>query len=491
MAERIPQFLQENLITTIAHSKTSGKIVASLVTPDLFEGDYQIIVDRCISFWQRHGEPPGAHVADLMDDILQDKSSGRARAMKNTILHMIQLSRDINQEYVLDQIQKFIRLQTMKRAVLKSAEVINNQQDMAIEEVEEVWNELLRSRTVSFDPGKGLGDVSAVLAYMDRRSSEFTLGVPLLTRRGIVPARGSVLLFIAAPKTSKSWFCVHVGRYNALRQHKVLHISLEMSEEQVIQRYYQNLFSIPRRYGEYQLTEFAINDSDQVSGLDFKTNRPDFGLDSPVLRDELEIHVADVTERLDNLLVKRFPPRALSISGLQAYLDALEISNKFTPDLIIIDSPYLMKMDTTKDYRIALGRNLEHVRALAVERNLAIVATHQLSRPKSTNKKKNPDSSVSSRIAEDWSQVQTADTVVSFSRTDSEKRFNLGRLYVEHCRDEEDRFELILTQNLSIGQWHLSSVLVPDNYWKIIEKESQAPQDGPLQDATQDAINAE
>jgi KaiC/GvpD/RAD55 family RecA-like ATPase len=470
MADRIPQFLQENLITILAHSHKSGKIVASLVTPDLFDGDYQLVADRCISFWQRHGEPPGAHVPDLMDDILQDKAPVRSRAMRNTILHMLQLARDLNEGYVLDQIQKFIRLQAMKRAVLQSAEALNAQQDMALDEVEQVWNELLRSRTVSFDPGKGLGDVSAVLAYMDRRSTEFTLGVPLLTRRGIVPARGAVLLFIAAPKTSKSWFCVHVGKYNALKQHKVLHVSLEMSEEQVIQRYYQNLFSVPRRYGEVQLTKFATNDSQEVSGWDFETIRPEFGLDSPVLRDELEVHVEDVAERLD-LRVKRWPPRALSIGGLQAYLDALEISDKFVPDLIIIDSPYLMKMDTTKDYRIALGRNLEHVRALAVERNLAIVATHQLSRPKGS-KKKEQDSAVSNRIAEDWSLVQTADTVVSFSRTDTEKKFNLGRLYVEHCRDEEDRFELILTQNLAIGQWHLSSVLVPNNYWKIIEKEA-------------------
>jgi replicative DNA helicase len=489
MVERIRQGLQEDLITILAHSHKSGRVVASLVTPDLFDGDYQIIADKCIVFWQQHGEPPGAHVADLMDDILKDKSHVRSRAMRNTILHMIQLSRDLNEGYVLDQIQKFVRLQAMKRAVLRSAEVLNAQQDMALEEVEGVWNELLRSRAVSFDPGKGLGDVSAVLAYMDRRSSEFTLGVPLLTRRGIVPARGAVLLFIAAPKTSKSWFCVHVGRYNSLKQHKVLHLSLEMSEEQVIQRYYQNLFSVPRRYGEVQLTEFGTNDSNQVSSLDFKTIKPSFALDSPLLRDELETHVEEVTERLaDNLLVKRFPPRALSVNGLQAYLDALEISNRFVPDLIIIDSPYLMKTDTSKDYRIALGRNLEHVRALAVERNCAIVATHQLSRPKSS-KKKEQDSSVSFRIAEDWSQVQTADTVVSFSRTDTEKRFNLGRLYVEHCRDEEDRFELILTQNLAIGQWHLSSVLVPNNYWKIIEKEATTKR-VPDDDDQQESISA-
>ena len=474
MVEKVNQFLQENLLTILCHSETSGKIVASLVTPDLFEGDFVILADRCIKFWQRHNCPPGPHVADLVDDILQDKSSVRARAMRNTILSMVRLAPHINDQYVLDQIHKFIRLQNMKRAVLKSAETINANQGMAVEEVENVWNELLRSRSVSFEPGKGLGDVSSVMAYLARRSSEFTLGVPLLARRGIVPARGAVLLFIAAPKTSKSWFCVHVGRKNTLKLHKVLHLSLEMSEEQVIQRYYQNMFSVPRRYSEIEVTKWLRNDSNAISGWETKIVNPDFAMDSPLLRDELETHMEEIVDgRLDNLLIRRFPPRALSVNGLTAYLDALEISNKFVPDLIIIDSPYLMKMDTTKDYRIALGRNLEHIRALAVERNCAIVATHQLSRPK-PSKKQNQDSSVSNRIAEDWSQVQTADTVISFSRTDSEKKYNLGRLYVEHCRDEEDRFGIIMTQNLSIGQWYLTGEMIPDNYWDMIKKESSA-----------------
>ena len=473
MVERIPNNLAENLITALAHSQTSGKLVASLVNPEQFEGDFRIVADRCIGFWRSHGAPPGAHVADLVDDVLKDKDAGRARAMRATILNMLSLAPHINDQYVLGQINKFTRLQAMKAAVLQSAEKINSTQDMAIEEVEGIWNDLLRARSVSFDPGKGLGDISSVLAYMERRSNEFDLGVPLLARRGIVPARGSVFLFIAAPKVGKSWFCVHVGRKNAVRQHKVLHISLEMSEEQVLMRYYQNLFAVPRRYEEVKLTTFTQDDQDQVSGWDYDTIKPDFGLDSPVLRDELESRT-DLTERLGNLLVKRFAPRTLSINGLIAYLDGLEINNKFVPDLIILDSPYLMKLDD-KDYRIALGRNLELIRAIAVERNLAIVATHQLSRPKS--KKSQKDSSVSSRIAEDWTQIQTADTVVSFQRTDMERTFNLGRLYVEHCRDEEDRFGVIMTQNLGIGQWYLSGFMLPDNYWELVDPKKDKKDD--------------
>jgi hypothetical protein len=467
--ETISQSLAENLVTLLVWDDENGKILANILEPSFFEGDHRVLVERSINYWRTYQEAPKSHISDLVEDILKDqKNTKRAAYLGRTLVFMKELSQSINSKYAMDRIHRHIRTYEMKRAILSSAERINSQetssQDNAIEEVEEIWNELLRSRSVSFDPGEGLDSVSSVLGYLAKKNIEFDLGVPTLTEKGIVPSRGTVTLFVAGPKIGKTWSSVHFGKRNLLKKHKVLHISLEMSQAEVLLRYYQSLFAIPKRYAEVDLTKFSYNENQEFSGVEFEKLKPAFGLDSPVVQDELDNKMQIFGGRLSNFKVKQFAPRSLSINGLVAYLDALEIHSKFIPDLLIIDSPYLLK-ESNKDYRISLGRNLEAVRAIAVDRNIAIIANHQLSRK--------------GEIAEDWSQLMTADTILQFFRTDAEKKYNLGRLFVSHARGEQDGFGLILTQNYAIGQFHLSSTPLPDDYWRIIKSSDEEGEDEP------------
>ncbi len=458
MTDFIQESLAQDLVTILAHNDEYGKIVANSVDPNLFEGDLRIIAERCIRFWKTYSEAPKMETADLLNDILQDKNVRRSEAMRRTLMSMAGRAENINAKYAVDRIHRHTRVQLMKDAILKSAERINSLQDESIEEVEDIWNDLLRSRSVSFDPGKGLDAVSEVLAYMARKAVEFDLGVPLLTKKGIVPARGTLLLFLGFAKMGKSWFCVHVGKHNMIKQRKVLHISLEMSWEQVMQRYYQALFSVPRRYAETTLTNFNFDEKERLSGISWETVKPDFGLDSPVVADELEARMEMFGSRMTNLKVVRFAPRSLSVNGLIAYLDTLEIRDGYVPDLIILDSPYLLKQ-IDKDYRISLGRNLEHVRAIAVDRNCAIVATHQNNR--------------TGDVAEDISQVQTADTVINYEKTEAESKFGLARMKVMYSREEEDKIGMVITQNLAIGQFYLHGAELRQSYFDMIKREAK------------------
>ena len=44
---------QEDLITMLCHSDAHGKVVAGLVDPELFDGDYKLIAERVIEYWKR------------------------------------------------------------------------------------------------------------------------------------------------------------------------------------------------------------------------------------------------------------------------------------------------------------------------------------------------------------------------------------------------------------------------------------------------------
>jgi len=463
--ERLNGTLQENLITLLAHSDEYGKVIARLIEPVLYEGEYRTIAERCVDYWAKYNQAPGPHTADLFHEILEDPNNRRASSLKRTLRMMADLAPSVNAKYVLQEARTFKRGVQLKSAILQSAEKINSKQEHAIGEIEELWNGILRARDVVFDPGMGLGDYDRVLDYLARKSSEFTTGVRLLDEHGIVPYRGALMIFVAAAKRGKSWWLVNLGKRAFLQRKKVVHISLEMSEEEVCQRYYQALFSITKREAHMMVTRQKVKD-DQLIGLVPGQATPEFYFDSPDVRMELEARLEHFDQRLDSIKIKRFPPRGLTPNQLRGYLDNLELSTGFIPDLLILDYAGIMKTDV-KNHRIELGRNVEELRAIGVERNIAVATAHQSSREGAKSQ-----SIKSTHVAEDWSVIQTADIILTFSATENEKKLGLGRLYVANARDEEDEWGVIISQALSMGQFVLGpSAYLKKEYWKFIKEE--------------------
>lgn len=450
--------LQENLLTLLATDDVNGKVVAQLIDVALFEGDYRVVAERCVKYWRQMHEAPKAHLADLFDDELQE-SSRRSSTFKRIIRAINELSTSLNSAYILSQIQRFTRLQRLKAGILKSAEQLNQRQDIAIEEVEGIWNELLRTREINFDVGMRLFEYDRVLTHFENSTKEFTTGIPQLDDNHIVPYRGSALLFIAATGRGKTWFCINLAKQALLLRKKVVHISLEMSEEQVTQRYYQSLFSVTKRNAEVSIAVLKKDRFGKIKSIEREKVKPEFSFESPHVREELEYRVNYWGAKLSNVLIKRFTPRSLSVAGLAAYLDNLETVERFIPDLLIVDYLGIMKTDT-RDYRLSLGRTFEELRGLAVDRHIALVTPHQASKAGATARVVNE-----THAAEDWSLNGTADQVITLSMTDAEKAFGLGRLFVSKARSEKDKFGILFTHNYDCGQFALDSTMLNDSYW--------------------------
>ena len=97
---------------------------------------------------------------------------------------------------------------------------------------------------------------------------------------------------------------------------------------------------------------------------------------------------------------------------------------------------------------------------------MSIVTAHQ-----STRKGAESGTVRSIHASEDWSTVHTADTVMTFSATEAEKSMGLGRLYVEHNRNQRDHFGVVLSQALPIGQFARQSVPLSKDYWDLMPKD--------------------
>jgi hypothetical protein len=133
------------------------------------------------------------------------------------------------------------------------------------------------------------------------------------------------------------------------------------------------------------------------------------------------------------------------------------------PDMLIIDYPDLMKMDA-KNIRTDTGIIYKELRGLFVRRNIAGVVASQGNRSSMNAKVVRDD-----QIAEDVSKIATADTVITYSQTEQEKKLGLARLFVSNVRNDEDKYMILISQCYSAGQFALDSTLMLSDYNDIID----------------------
>jgi hypothetical protein len=459
MADKLTATLAENLITLLAYDDKQGKIVANMIDPNLMEGDYRLVAERCIDYWRQYKEPPRDHTADLFAEIIEDKANRRANSIKRILTNMRQLAEGINTEYVMNQLRVHNRMQRIKGAIIESADKINNDAQMAIADIEEIWNNILRTQEIDFDPGiNPIEHLDQIIERLETTESEFVTGVPDLDRNHVIPARGQLMVLLAAAGRGKTWGLVHVGKNALMMRKKVLHITLEVDDALIAQRYYQAMFGATKRTEEVEVTEMKTN-LGELEELVRKEATPAFSWDSSMLRDDLRAHMEHVgVRRFQNLVIKRFPPNALTMNGLRAFLDTLEITTGFIPDMVILDYAALMKQDS-RNLRGSIGQTVVDFRGLSIERNFAGVTAHQGSK-----EGEKAALMTGTHVAEDWSIVGTADVLITYSVTDREFNHGLARLYVAKSRSERDRFAVLITQSYPMGQFCIESHMMPRDY---------------------------
>ena len=462
--DNLTHSLQENLITLLAFDREQGRIVSKMLDVTLMDGDYRLIAERCIDYWRAQNVPPEDHLADLFSDILEDKHNRRAPVIRRHIRAMIALSESINTKYVMQQLRDHNRLQRFKAGIVEAAELVNKKAQMALPEIEELWNKLLRTREIDFQGGMRLNEVTRVLARLEELSSEFRTGIAELDRRGIVPARGKLLILGGAAGRGKTWGLIHIAKQAVLDRKRVVHLSCEIDEEEVIGRYYQSMLSIAKRPTDsIEITELEIDGDGKLEGFVRKEHASEFALGSGTAQLELEMHIRELGKKSDYLWVKRFKPHELTGNAIRAYLDMLEATEGFVPDLVIMDYLGIMKIDP-KDKRGSIGFNCVELRSIAIERNCAMVTAHQLSK-----KGEEAPMAKGTHFSEDWSIMGTADVALIYSVTDLEFLYGLGRIYVAKARSEEDRFAILITQAYKVGQFCLESMYLQRQYRDLLD----------------------
>ena len=300
------------------------------------------------------------------------------------------------------------------------------------------------------------------MAFFEHKKPVIHTGIKPLDDLEIGPARKELFLMIAPPKRGKTWGMIHLAKYALLQKYSVLHVTLEMSEERISQRYIQSFFSVSKRQATIRIPIFEVGDG-RLLRLDYQElERKSF--DDEGIRKFIAREIPRRFKNRPPLVIKQFPTRSLTMNGLRAYLDSLERSMKFVPDVVVLDYGDLMKIDAN-NLRIDTGRMFQDLRGLAVERDFALITATQGNRESSQAK-----IVTDAMVAEDYSKIATADNVITFSQTETEREFGLARLFVSNGRNDEDKFSVCISQAYAVGQFCLDAIRMPTNYWTVIDR---------------------
>lgn len=460
--DRISAALAENVLTTLCFDDTNCKLVRAAVTPQLFESSvFREIAGHAIDFIDSFGQAIKDHLPDHLEGVLNGEDKRKAESYKKLLDNLFMARETTNGEYVISQLQKFVRQQNIKSALKRAVEAI---EDGNVDQAEVALQKGLSSQIVTFNAGLNLSDPNQLSNVFSNLETEgFLTGIPELDRAGVIPRRKELFGFVAPRGKGKSWFCTHLFKQALLQRWKPLIITLEMSQERYAARFLQSFFSISRREAMVRLTKLQKDGDGHLERILHEQvermvlNDPD--TQSSVLR--------MAKRRLQNRVpfyIKEFPTKQLDMTMLEAYLDGLERFHKFTPDLIILDYPDLMTHDS-KNKRIELGEIFEQFRGLCVERNAAGVT------PTQGNAEAERATLVTgSMVAEDISKLATWDTCVTYSQTLEEYKLNLARLFVAKSRNERGQFQTLISQAYDIGQFIIDSAPMgsSEDYWDAV-----------------------
>lgn len=452
--------LQENLLTLLATDPKRASLIRGIVDLSHYGGPYRIIATRIYEYLDSFKKPPGDHLADILSDKLDSKVR-EAPLFTDIITSIHSAQKNINAQYVMSQLGTFIKRQNLRSLEIELHKNLQRDTEESIEEAERLLAASNKATLTVFDPGTRLSDKRRALGFLELPNSSFPTGIPELDRRGFGPTRKELWLLVANTSAGKSWCLGQLAKACLMQRMRVVHITLEMSEQRAAQRYFQALFSIAKRKEQLSVTRFTKDSLGRIDGYDVKQFIPKLSFDDPDIRKKLERRIDRWGARvLDNVIIKEFPTGSLTVRQLSAYLDNLETVEKFTPDLLIVDYPDLMKLDKD-NLRLSLDEVFKDLRGLGGSRNMAVAAVSQSHRAAAKAKQVGLDN-----IAEHYGKNAHSDTVITYTQTDAERKLGLARLFVAKGRNDEDKFVVFISQSYATGQFVMDSSAQQGTYWE-------------------------
>lgn len=265
---------------------------------------------------------------------------------------------DVNDDWLVEETEKFCKDKSIYNAVLKSIAIIDGKdKEMSVQALPEILTEAL---SVSFDKNVGHDYFESAddrFEFYHRVEEKIPFDLEILnkiTKDGL--PNKSLMCWLAATGVGKSLVMCHQAASALALGKNVLYITLEMSEERIAERIDANLFDVP------------------LSNI-INLTKKDFDRKINKIKKKFK----------GQLIVKEYPTSTVHVGHFEHLLDELRIKKNFKPEIIFID---YINLCVSKRFKNANNQNsytivkaiAEELRGLAVIHDVPVVTATQVNR---------------------------------------------------------------------------------------------------------------
>ena len=405
MPEQITKFafdktFQEKIVQAMLVDRQWGAQFAEVVDVNYFDYGYLKLVSAVhLRYYAKYKEFPSIEllITELKDELKNEKDGILLDQVK-TFLKRVKTNQDLGDlPLVKEKALDFCKKVRLQKALEHSVELIEKEN---YEKIVDVVREAIHAGN-HHSPGLDLfEDVEARYSETYRRT--VPTGITELDQRKILNGglgAGELGVVVAPTGVGKSHVLVHVGAQAILQGKNVLHYTFELNERAMGIRYDSHIMNIP-------------------------------SLDCYDAKAEINEYYQDNKDTLGRLRIKYYPTATATANTLRTHVDKLASTQKFIPDMIVVDYAGIMRSSDRHDLlRMELQKVMEELRALATELDVPLWTAIQ------SNKEGAQSEIVDlTNMAEGYSQAHVADFVLGLMRKSAQKATGFGNVFIAKNR---------------------------------------------------------
>ena len=381
MSSQDPLFFENILIKFLYKNEDVRDRVMPYLDIGLFDDKNNIeLIKHIFSFNNKY---------DRFPTIKESRIDLKSKEVHDHLLKITQIDvSEYEHEFLLDEIESFLKKKIIWNLSLDIAENINND---AMDEIGDIPDKLREAHSFSFDTSIGLNifnEEDRLYNFFHEKKHIIPTGLKDFDNliNGGYHAK-SLTLFLAGTNVGKSLVMASSAVSNVLMNKKVLYVSCELSEEMTGQRILSNIFDVPMDDLKL-LPKSKFHEKYEKIGKSFR----------------------------DKIIIKEYPSKSINANAIRNLLKDLKMKMKFEPDIIYID-----QIENMNPIHRSRGDNTytemkkvtNESRSLGSEYNLPIVSGIQTDRKGITSTELDLDNT-----GESIGFVQIADVVVAMTQSD-------------------------------------------------------------------------